>query len=73
MDMKTLGYLCKITRKRLDLSQKEVAERLQTTPQNISNFENGLNNNAMFLLWYLDNGLADILNSYKDGVSIGKL
>lgn len=73
MDMKTVGYLAKVARKRLDLSQREVAEILHTSPQNISNFENGLNNNAVFLLWYLENGLLEIISDYKEGVKIGKL
>ena len=50
---KRLGELCQKYRKELGFTQEELAKVLNCTRENISMFENGKNNNANILCWYI--------------------
>lgn len=67
MELKTLGYLCKCTRMRKAVPQKDVAREVKTSAQNICEFEQGRNNSAKILLWYVEHGLSDVLDEYRRG------
>ena len=67
--LKIIGMLCKYTRLEQGLSQEEVAQELGCSNQNISMFENGRNNNAIVLLWYILHGLPETLKKW--GISNG--
>ena len=54
---KIIGQLCKRHRRRLGLTQSDVAKQTGYTTANISSFETGRNNNMFILLWYVLNGL----------------
>ena len=58
LDLLEVGKRCKRLRKCLKLNQSDVAEQLGYSPQMVSQFENGQANNAVILLWYIDNGLS---------------
>ena len=55
--LKEIGQKCKEFRKNIGVSQRDVARDLCYTSENISAFENGRNDNAIILLWYIKNGL----------------
>ena len=55
--LKEIGQKCKEFRKKIKASQRDVANDLCYTAENISAFENGRNDNAIILLWYVRNGL----------------
>lgn len=55
--LKEIGQKCKEFRKKIKASQRDVARDLHYTSENISAFENGRNDNAIILLWYIKNGL----------------
>ena len=52
-----LGFRCKLFRVALGITQKQVAEELSETQNNICCFENGKNNSAYILMWYINKGL----------------
>lgn len=55
--LKEIGQICKNFRIKKGFTQRDVAEDLCYTSENISAFENGRNDNAIILLWYIKNGL----------------
>ena len=62
-DYKVCGDLCRRYRQEvLKITQKEAAEELEYTQENISAFENGRNSNNIIFMWYVRKG---ILNYYS--------
>lgn len=55
--LKLIGLKCSIHRRALKRTQTDVARETGYTQRNISTFEKGFNNNAIILLWYLENGI----------------
>lgn len=66
---KIIGQLCKRHRRRLGLTQSDVAKQTGYTTANISSFETGRNNNMFILLWYMSNGLqtSELKGVYANG------
>ena len=55
---KIIGSICKeFRRKKLGITQKEVAKENGYSVENVSSFENGRTNNALLFVWYFLNGL----------------
>lgn len=52
-----IGNLCRMHREKRGLKQSEVAEAVGCSKENISAFENGRNNSARILAWYITDGL----------------
>lgn len=52
-----IGTLCKNHRKTIGKTQKQVADDLNMSVQNICDFENGRNRNLNILLWYTAHGM----------------
>ena len=59
MNLKEIGLMCQEYRKAMGVYQKEIAQDLGCTTQNISAFERGENNNALIYAWYVHHGLYD--------------
>lgn len=71
-DLKALGEHCKRLRRTLDIKQMQVAIETGYSLKNISAFENGGNNNALILLWYINHGLnRDIIRRCEYGAETG--
>ena len=62
----TLGEYCAMTRIKRGIPQTAVAKEIGCTPQNISNFERGLNNSALILFWYIKHGLIETLEKWGE-------
>lgn len=59
-EFKINNELCKKFRQeQLKVTQKDVAEELNFSQENISAFENGRNGNVVIFMWYVKNGLFD--------------
>lgn len=56
IDVIDLGKACRHVRKRLHITQMEVAKELSYSISSISAFERGENNNAIILVWYVLHG-----------------
>lgn len=56
-ELDVIGRCCATLRKSKGYTQDQVAEAVDTSPQNISKFERGHNNSAVILAWYVVNGL----------------
>ena len=54
---KRLGQICADHRKRIGYTQQQIADELGYSVYNISAFENGRNDSAKILFWYLEHGL----------------
>ena len=67
--LKIVGNICKeFRRKRLGITQKEVARENGYSVENVSSFENGRTNNALLFVWYFLNGLdIDFFYNELDG------
>ena len=65
---KYIGNICRAFRNYCGYFQSEVAEELCCSRENISSFENGRNNNAIILMWYVEHGLKEFLDEYADVV-----
>lgn len=71
-DLKALGVHCKRLRRTLDIKQTQVAIETGYSLKTISAFENGRNNNALILLWYINHGLnRDIIRGCEYGAETG--
>lgn len=57
MNMKKLGEKCKKYRLAKGYLQSEVAAECGCSRENISAFEQGRNDSAIILLWYIQKGL----------------
>lgn len=57
MNLKKIGAYCKTFREELGLYQFHVAIDTGYSKESVSSFENGRNNNATILLWYIRKGL----------------
>ena len=57
INLKQLGEICKESRIEKGYLQSDIANQMHYSIENISAFENGKNNNAQLLLWYIRNGL----------------
>ena len=66
MDMKRIGAACRTLRESLKLKQSDVGQMIGCSKENISAFENGRNNNATILAWYITHGL-DIAQEAQNG------
>ena len=55
--LESIGFACMLLRMKLNMTQREVAENLDLSPSSISRFENGENDSATILLWYIRHGL----------------
>lgn len=55
--LKEIGQKCKEFRVKIGFTQRDIARDLCYTSENISAFENGRNDNAIILLWYIKNGM----------------
>lgn len=56
IDIIDLGKSCGNIRRRLNITQKDVARELSYSVSSISAFERGENNNAVILAWYVLHG-----------------
>lgn len=57
-ELKELAETCAEYRKSIGVSQSQVALDLGVSPKAISHFEKGRSSNALFLLWYIENGMG---------------
>lgn len=72
-ELQIIGRACQEHRRRLFKRQDEVGAEIGYSPQTISQFENGRNNNLYIYSWYLVNGLnTDKLIKDLRGVIYGK-
>ena len=55
--LENIGFACMLLRIKLKRTQREVAEDLDCSPSSISRFENGENDSATILMWYIRHGL----------------
>ena len=55
--LNNIGFRCKLFRVSLSITQKEIAEELGETQNNICMFDAGKNNSAYILMWYINRGL----------------
>lgn len=55
--LKEVGATCKAYRESLGKLQREVARDTGYSPENISSFETGRNDNMYILFWYIENGI----------------
>ena len=51
--------ICKLFRYKHHWTQKQIADDLNCTRENVAMFERGYNNNPRILQWYIDHGLKD--------------
>lgn len=58
ISLKQIGYVCYSFRRIKGYRQKDIADDLGMSEQSISLFENGKNNSATILLWYIRHGLT---------------
>lgn len=65
IDIIDLGKSCGNTRRRLNITQKDVAGELNYSVSSISAFERGENNNAVILAWYVLHGF-DVTRWYNE-------
>ena len=56
-DLKKLGEKCKHFRRSKHIHQNKVAKETGYSNKSISAFENGRVNNALILIWYINNGM----------------
>ena len=63
-DLKYIGAACKKERKKAGYTQLQVAIKLGYSPENISAFECGRNDNVTIFLWYLKNCI-NMNNTYE--------
>ena len=54
--LKSIGESCRDWRKQMRMSLREVADLMGCSIQAVSRFELGYLNNAVMLLWYVENG-----------------
>lgn len=54
--LKSIGESCREWRKSVRMSLREVADLMGCSIQAVSRFELGYMNNAVMLLWYIENG-----------------
>lgn len=54
--LKSIGESCREWRKNMRMSLREVADLMGCSIQAVSRFELGYMNNAVMLLWYIENG-----------------
>lgn len=54
--LKSIGESCREWRKQMRMSLREVADLMGCSIQAVSRFELGYLNNAVMLLWYVENG-----------------
>ena len=54
--LKSIGESCREWRKNMRMSLREVADLMGCSLQAVSRFELGHMNNAVMLLWYIENG-----------------
>ena len=64
-DLKKLGKNCAFIRKRLGYTQKQVADELGYSVENISAFENGRNDNGRIYDWYIQKLISSIWEGIK--------
>lgn len=55
--LEQIGAFCRVTREKLGYLQRDVAQEVGCSKENISAFETGRNNNALILFWYVEHGL----------------
>lgn len=55
--LEQIGAFCRVIREKMGLLQKDVAQEIGCSKENISAFETGRNNNALILFWYVEHGL----------------
>lgn len=60
IDMKNVGAICAAARRKSGMTQKNVADYLGYSIQNISHFENGRIDNSFILLYYMGKFGIDI-------------
>lgn len=56
-ELKNIGQQCRQLREALGLLQSDVAVDVGVSRETISAFENGRNNSAYLLAWYIEHGL----------------
>ena len=66
-ELKNIGQKCAAARRSKGYTQLQVSFAVGYTPENISAFECGRNDNMRILLWYLQNciSLSDMLDFVK--------
>lgn len=57
-NLKVIGKACKSIRMANGITQKQLGKITGYSDKTISSFETGRVNNAILLLWYLENGLT---------------
>lgn len=60
-----LGIDCQEFRRELGYTQNQVAQELGCSAENVSAFENGRNDNATILCWYIGKGMKIDVESRK--------
>lgn len=56
--METIGKMCADFRRKIGITQQQIADEMGYSVYNISAFENGRNNSCKILAWYLDHGMV---------------
>ena len=63
--LKSIGESCRSWRKSVRMSMKEVADLMGYSIQTVSRFETGHMNNAVMLMWYIENGAEVKIHAQK--------
>lgn len=63
--LKSIGESCREWRKNMRMSLREVADLMGCSIQAVSRFELGYMNNAVMLLWYIENGAEVKIHAKK--------
>lgn len=63
--LKSIGECCRSWRKSVRMSMKEVGDLMGYSVQAISRFETGHMNNAVMLMWYIENGAEVKIHAKK--------
>lgn len=68
--LQVIGKRCKEYRQSINRYQFDVAQDTGYSVENISSFENGRNDNARILLWYVEHGMT--FDCIIEGVTNGE-
>lgn len=63
-ELKHIGQMCAKARREKGYTQLQVAFAVDYTPENVSAFENGRNDNMRIFLWYLEHCISEF--NYMD-------
>lgn len=63
--LKSIGESCREWRKNMRMPLREVADLMGCSIQAVSRFELGYMNNAVMLMWYIENGAEVKIHAQK--------